>query len=88
MSVKWWREGKQLAESGDSDLIPPPRIMMHANLSLQVSHIQPEDTGQYVCEVSRPAPWGRVTQAYAIRVKCKYKRSLRVHSSRHAVHAS
>ncbi|XP_043281008.1 limbic system-associated membrane protein-like, partial [Venturia canescens] len=67
--VKWWRDGKQLAESGDSDLIPAPRITMHSNNSLQVSRIQPEDTGQYVCEVSRPAPWGRVTQAYAIRVK-------------------
>ncbi|XP_048514150.1 limbic system-associated membrane protein-like isoform X1 [Athalia rosae] len=66
--VRWWREGVLLADSGEATLLLPARIKMCENNSLEVSSVKPEDTGEYVCQASRPAPWGHVTQVHAIEV--------------------
>ncbi|XP_015513648.2 neural cell adhesion molecule 1 [Neodiprion lecontei] len=66
--VRWWRDGVLLADSGEPTLLLPARIKMRENNSLEVSYVKPEDTGEYVCQASRPAPWGHVTQVHAIEV--------------------
>ncbi|KAG8040696.1 hypothetical protein G9C98_002692 [Cotesia typhae] len=66
--VRWWREDTLLADSSDPNLIHLPRIKMWDNMSLEVSQVQPQDSGKYVCQASRPAPWGHVTQVQTIEV--------------------
>ncbi|XP_024939670.1 neural cell adhesion molecule 1 isoform X1 [Cephus cinctus] len=66
--VRWWRKDTLLADSGEPNLVLPPRIKMYGNKSLEVVHVQPEDTGEYVCQASRPAPSGYVNQVHAIEV--------------------
>nr|XP_012136687.1 PREDICTED: limbic system-associated membrane protein-like isoform X2 [Megachile rotundata]XP_012136688.1 PREDICTED: limbic system-associated membrane protein-like isoform X2 [Megachile rotundata] len=41
---------------------------MYSNRSLEVSHVKRNDTGEYVCQASRPAPWGYATQVHEIEV--------------------
>ncbi|XP_044016265.1 neurotrimin-like [Aphidius gifuensis] len=68
MTLKWWRDDVQLADSNDPNLISPPRIRMwDNNMSLEISQIQPEDSGQYVCQASRSS-LGHITQVHAIEV--------------------
>ncbi|XP_034948658.1 opioid-binding protein/cell adhesion molecule homolog [Chelonus insularis] len=66
--IRWWREDVLLADSSDPNWMPPPRIKMLDNMSLEVSQIQPKDSGKYFCQALRPAPWGHVTQVHAIEV--------------------
>ncbi|XP_066593871.1 neurotrimin-like isoform X2 [Prorops nasuta] len=66
--VRWWRKGKLLADSGEPTVSPPKRVRMWSNQSLEVHHVQPEDSGEYVCQASRPAPQGHVTQVHEIEV--------------------
>ncbi|GAB1869556.1 Limbic system-associated membrane protein [Camponotus japonicus] len=66
--MKWWREGTILAESGERNRPSPERITMYQNGSLQVLNVQREDSGQYVCQVIRPTPWGYVTQLHKLEV--------------------
>ncbi|XP_023290157.1 limbic system-associated membrane protein isoform X2 [Orussus abietinus] len=65
--VRWWHEDVLVADT--SEVVPRVRVKMWDNRSLEVSFIQREDAGLYVCQASRPAPWGHVTQVHAIRVK-------------------
>ncbi|XP_015184336.1 PREDICTED: opioid-binding protein/cell adhesion molecule-like [Polistes dominula] len=66
--VKWWGNGSPLADSDDPKLIIPERIRLWQNLSLEISNVQPGDTGEYVCQASRPTPWGYVTRVHVIEV--------------------
>lgn len=69
--VRWWRDGILLADSGEPRHEPPERVKMYSNRSLEVSHVKRNDTGEYVCQASRPAPWGHATQVHEIEVMCK-----------------
>lgn len=40
-----------LVDSRHPEVPPPERIMLWSNGSLQVSNVQPEDTGDYYCEI-------------------------------------
>ncbi|KAK9891396.1 hypothetical protein WA026_014636 [Henosepilachna vigintioctopunctata] len=42
--------------------------MLWSNGSLEIFRVQPEDTGEYVCEIIRPKPWSTVKQTHAIEV--------------------
>ncbi|XP_014613905.1 PREDICTED: limbic system-associated membrane protein-like [Polistes canadensis] len=66
--VKWWGNGISLADSDDPNLVTPERIRLWSNRSLEISNIQPGDMGEYVCQASRPTPWGYVTRVYDIQV--------------------
>ncbi|XP_016920426.1 neurotrimin [Apis cerana] len=66
--VRWWRDGILLADSGEPRHEPPERVKMYSNRSLEVSHVKRNDTGEYVCQASRPAPWGHATQVHEIEV--------------------
>lgn len=69
--VKWWRKGNLLVDSYKQELLSDKIILYH-NGSLQVRHVQQEDSGEYVCQMIRPVPWGHVTQIREIEVMCKY----------------
>ncbi|KAK0092097.1 hypothetical protein PV326_002203 [Microctonus aethiopoides] len=66
--VQWRRDGILLADSNDPNLISPSHIKMWNNMSLEVSHIQPKDSGYYVCQISRSEPQGNIQQVYDIEV--------------------
>ncbi|KAG7206790.1 hypothetical protein KM043_000701 [Ampulex compressa] len=68
LRLRWWRGGISLADSGEPQHMPPERVRMYSNGSLEVAHVQRNDTGQYVCQVSSPGPWGHATQAHEIEV--------------------
>lgn len=69
--MKWWREGNLLVDSYEQKL-PSDKIVLYPNGSLQLRHVQQEDSGQYVCQTIRPIPWGYVTQVHEIEVMCEY----------------
>lgn len=71
--VKWWRGSNLLADSGDPGVQSPERITLYSNGSLRVLHVQREDSGKYMCQASRPSPWGSVTQVHEIEVMCEYR---------------
>ncbi|KAK2587253.1 hypothetical protein KPH14_002990 [Odynerus spinipes] len=66
--VKWWGRGTFLADSDDPRIVTPERVRLWSNRSLEISNIQPEDRGEYVCQASRPTPWGYVTHVHEIQV--------------------
>lgn len=66
--VRWWREGVLLAESSGQERPSSDRVTLYSNGSLQVLHVQREDSGEYVCQAIRPSPWGHVTQVHEIEV--------------------
>ncbi|XP_020288171.1 limbic system-associated membrane protein-like [Pseudomyrmex gracilis] len=66
--VEWWRDSNLLADSGDPGVQSPERITLYSNGSLRVLHVQREDSGEYVCQATRPPPWGSVTQVHEIEV--------------------
>lgn len=70
--VRWWSDGNLLADSGEPRHEPSERIRMYSNRSLEVSQVKRSDTGEYVCQASRPAPWGHATQVHEIEVMCEY----------------
>lgn len=41
---------------------------MHRNGSLEITTVEPNDTGEYMCEVVRLHPWSTVRQFHAIEV--------------------
>lgn len=66
--VKWWVNGTLLVNSDDPHTVLPERVRLWANRSLEISNVELEDTGEYVCQASRPDPWGYVTRVYSIEV--------------------
>lgn len=68
----WWRDGLLLVDSDDTNVLPPERIRLWSNGSLEVYRVQQKDTGEYKCNASRPAPWGSIIQIHAIEVMCKF----------------
>ncbi|XP_076760842.1 limbic system-associated membrane protein [Xylocopa sonorina] len=66
--VRWWKDRILLADSGEPLTEPPERVRMYSNRSLEVSNVKRNDTGEYVCQASRPAPWGHATQVHEIEV--------------------
>lgn len=68
--IRWWRDGILLADTGESTLLLSARIKLRENNSLEVTSVNVDDTGKYVCQASRPSPWGHVTQVHAIEVMC------------------
>lgn len=48
--VRWYKENQLLVDSRDSNETPTPeRIRLWSNGSLQISQLQPSDTGDYTC---------------------------------------
>ncbi|ENN79006.1 hypothetical protein HUJ04_003526 [Dendroctonus ponderosae] len=67
-SVKWFKNDDLLGDSANESVALPSRHTLWQNGSLEILHVQPEDTGHYICEISRPEPWGVVRQKHAIEV--------------------
>lgn len=80
--VRWYRAGQSsgskilLADSDEPSVTTASaasqRVKMWGNRSLELVQVRPEDSGEYVCQASRPVPWGAVTQVYEIQVMCEY----------------
>ncbi|XP_025270557.1 limbic system-associated membrane protein isoform X2 [Camponotus floridanus] len=68
--IKWWREETLLADSSERNRPKesPERIIMYQNGTLQILNVQREDSGQYVCQVTRLTSWGGVTQLHKLEV--------------------
>ncbi|XP_014220318.1 Down syndrome cell adhesion molecule-like protein 1 [Trichogramma pretiosum] len=72
--VRWYRGGVLLADSeeepgGSANASESSsRVKMWGNRSLEIVQVRPEDSGEYVCQASRPEPWGHVTQVHQIQV--------------------
>lgn len=66
--IRWWREEILLADSLEQNRATHERITVFKNGSLQVMHVQQQDSGEYVCQAIRPSPWGHVTQVHEIEV--------------------
>lgn len=67
-SVRWYKNKIQFANSADEGLVLPARHTLWPNGSLEIITVQPSDTGEYICEVERPEPWGPIKQTHAIEV--------------------
>ncbi|CAG9764102.1 unnamed protein product [Ceutorhynchus assimilis] len=67
-AVKWFKSEDLLADSDNETVALPLRYTLWDNGSLEIQKVEPSDTGEYVCEISRPDPWGVVRQRHAIEV--------------------
>ncbi|XP_063236944.1 limbic system-associated membrane protein-like [Bacillus rossius redtenbacheri] len=68
-TVRWWRGQRLLFDSGNRSAgRAPARLKVLGNYTLQVSHLGPDDTGEYRCQVLRPGSWGPLQQVHAIEV--------------------
>ncbi|SPP75075.1 neurotrimin [Drosophila guanche] len=65
--VRWHRDDVALVDSRHPEILPPDRIMLWPNGSLQVANVQSEDTGDYYCEMNSDS--GHVVQQHAIEVQ-------------------
>lgn len=70
-SIRWYKDGDLIADSANDSAATDPRVRLWDNGSLEVVSIQDPDTGEYVCEVIRKAPWNSIRQVHAIEVLCK-----------------
>lgn len=68
--VRWLREDVLIADSSHPEKIPPPRITLFNNGSLQVRNVKRNDTAEYLCEVLTDST-GLESQLHAIEVQCK-----------------
>ncbi|XP_045462207.1 opioid-binding protein/cell adhesion molecule homolog isoform X2 [Harmonia axyridis] len=68
VTIKWIKNKELLVDSSDPEMHLPDRIMLWNNGSLEIINAQPQDTGEYVCEIIRPSPWSTVRQSHAIEV--------------------
>ncbi|XP_066151263.1 limbic system-associated membrane protein-like [Euwallacea fornicatus] len=68
LSVKWYQNDNLLGDSANDSVYLPPRHKLWENGSLEIQQVKPYDTGEYVCEIARPEPWGVVRQKHAIEV--------------------
>lgn len=67
--MRWLREDVLIADSSQPEKIPPPRVTLFNNGSLQVKNVQRNDTAEYLCEVMTDAT-GLESQLHAIEVQC------------------
>ncbi|CAH1395845.1 unnamed protein product [Nezara viridula] len=65
--VRWWKDGILLAESGHKT-VQSPNVEVFENHTLRISDVANGDSGQYICQVVRPPPWGPIYQHHAIQV--------------------
>lgn len=70
--MRWYHDGELIADNGNENFTFPPRHILWANGSLEISNVEPNDTGEYMCEVVRPSPWSTVRQYHAIEVMSKF----------------
>ncbi|XP_074028174.1 opioid-binding protein/cell adhesion molecule homolog isoform X2 [Leptinotarsa decemlineata] len=68
ISVRWYKNEDLLADSANETTPLPERHVLWENGSLEISRVQPGDTGEYTCEIERTEPWGPVKQKHAIEV--------------------
>ncbi|KAH8399325.1 hypothetical protein KR215_007833 [Drosophila sulfurigaster] len=64
--VRWHRDNVALVDSRHPEVPPPDRIVLWSNGSLQVGNVQPEDTGEYYCEIMSDT--NHAVQTHAIEV--------------------
>ncbi|XP_056630732.1 limbic system-associated membrane protein-like [Diorhabda sublineata] len=67
-SVRWYKNEDLIADSANESMALPDRHILWENGSLEILYVQPEETGEYICEIERPEPWGPVRQKHAIEV--------------------
>uniref|UniRef100_A0A182WCZ9 Ig-like domain-containing protein n=1 Tax=Anopheles minimus TaxID=112268 RepID=A0A182WCZ9_9DIPT len=65
--VRWSRDDLLLVDSRYPDLRTPPRMRLWPNGSLEVTDVQTEDTGHYMCEIMTDG--GKASQRHAIEVQ-------------------
>ncbi|XP_039279718.1 protein CEPU-1 isoform X1 [Nilaparvata lugens] len=69
-TVRWWREQELIWDSSDTGLRAPANVRMFAtNHTLEVADVSAADSGNYICQVVRPEPWGPLNQIHAIEVQ-------------------
>lgn len=68
--VRWLREDVLIADSNHPEMIPPSRITLYSNGSLEVRNVRRNDTAEYLCEVMTEET-GLESQLHAIEVQCK-----------------
>ncbi|XP_037024959.1 protein amalgam isoform X2 [Bradysia coprophila] len=67
-SIRWIREAVLIIDTRHPELLPPPRVTLFQNGSLQVRSLKPEDTGEYICEI-KTIEGELATQYHAIEVQ-------------------
>ncbi|KAH8416118.1 hypothetical protein KR222_008510, partial [Zaprionus bogoriensis] len=65
--VRWHRDDVLLVDSRHPELPPPENIILWPNGSLQLSQVQPVDTGEYYCEIASSS--NHALQQHAIEVQ-------------------
>lgn len=68
--IRWLREDVLIADSSHPEKIPPPRVTLFNNGSLQVKNVRRNDSAEYLCEVMTDET-GLESQLHAIEVQCK-----------------
>nr|CAH7752768.1 unnamed protein product [Callosobruchus chinensis] len=68
IAVRWYKDNDLLADSSNESVLVPDRHVLWENGSLEITVVQPLDTGEYTCEIERPEPWGAIKQKHAIEV--------------------
>lgn len=68
--MRWLREDVLIADSNHPENVPPPRITLFNNGSLQVKNVRRNDSAEYLCEVMTDAG-DLESQLHAIEVQCK-----------------
>lgn len=69
--VRWWRSEGLLADSSDHTHPRPPRMRVWANQTLEISNVQKEDAGQFICQIVRKEPWNPLQMSLKLEVLCK-----------------
>lgn len=65
-----------LGDSRQPELLPPDRVTIFANGSIQVRNVVADHTGEYICEVMTDQ--GLATQVHAIEVQCKFESVIKI----------
>ncbi|CAH1998062.1 unnamed protein product [Acanthoscelides obtectus] len=68
IAVRWYKDNDLIADSSNESVAVPERHVLWENGSLEITVVQPSDTGEYTCEIERPEPWGPIRQKHAIEV--------------------
>ncbi|XP_075211729.1 neurotrimin-like [Lycorma delicatula] len=68
--IRWWKDDTVIWDTSNNSLVVPTNVRMFAsNNTLEVSDVSASDTGEYICQVVRPEPWGPLNQIHAIEVQ-------------------